>query len=727
MLKMGVSRGGAWGLVAWWAAAALTFGCASFPNETATGDAGNDGNNLDGTSAGDGAGSDGSPDDSSAPTDGTLSEGSAMEAGPDADAGPVVDSGDGGEAGCPASSCTVGAVACADGGVRTCEAPAGSCPTWVQTATCTAHETCGAGPDAGLPRCDCNATVCAQAGASCQDQQTRVTCDTDPSGCLFVSATMTCPSPQSCSGVAPSAMCSLTCTDSCQSGSTACVAGGLATCTRGSNGCLAYGTPSTCPGAHQSCTGVAGSATCTCNSDPTCTGQTSYCTSSSTLVTCSKDPQGCWYPSAAPQTCTNGACSGAPGSASCCMNACTLGTKQCGAGGIQTCVTQPNGCTDWGAAMACPGANQSCTGASGSATCTCNASACSSAANVCASGTAYASCSQDAQGCWVESAPVSCGAGSSCVGAGSCTPVVACTSGSADATANLVLLNGTAYWSAAGLGVYCATNALNATTQNFLHLTFGGAGTGTKVGADTSRGLLYVSDYTTSIVTKAVTWQLNQFPSPPSSTNNYEAFPNLTTWVGKFVTAPTTGFVFLETSTGLVILTPTEQPDGGGNIYPFSCVNTGSDAFTALAAEGNEVVLFDATTGKLLGAGVNSLGQCNTPATIASGLASVSAAATDGANVFFTSSGSVYACNAALGCSTPLSPLATGQGSPGSIAYDATNLYWIGSSGLVRCARSGCGGTPTVLVPSASITGGIAVDATSIYYLQTTTLYRLAK
>jgi glutamate N-acetyltransferase/amino-acid N-acetyltransferase len=104
-------------------------------------------------------------------------------------------------------------------------------------------------------------------------------------------------------------------------GQASCVNAGLATCTRGTNGCYSYATPVACA-AHQSCTGVGGSAKCTCNQDPVCGVLGTTCASKSTLATCSADPEACTFQSST-TPCTQGACTGAAGLAACCANACT--------------------------------------------------------------------------------------------------------------------------------------------------------------------------------------------------------------------------------------------------------------------------------------------------------------------------------------------------------------------------------------------------------------------
>jgi hypothetical protein len=198
----------------------------------------------------------------------------------------------------------------------------------------------------------CVATACTAFGTVCTDAQTLATCGKDPSGCFHVASSMTCVSPQSCSGMSPTATCALTCTDSCaQPGQTACISGALATCTRGANGCLAYAAGVAC-GSHQTCTGTAGSAACTCNTDPYCSTAGMVCAGTTSVATCALDVQGCAYASVT-AACTNGACS----AGACCTNACTTASTQCAptsSTSYQTCGPSGSGCTVW-STSACSG------------------------------------------------------------------------------------------------------------------------------------------------------------------------------------------------------------------------------------------------------------------------------------------------------------------------------------------------------------------------------------
>jgi hypothetical protein len=315
------------------------------------------------------------------------------------------------DSGACTNACDAGLTQCASGGVQTCQAQANGCAQWAPVATCGPHQTCTltALDAGGGASCTCNASSCTQVGVVCQGTQTLATCATDVSGCLYASSTSTCTTPMSCSGMAPDAGCALTCTNSCTQGQLSCVSGGLATCTLGSNGCWAYGTPVAC-GAHQSCTGTAGTAACTCIPDPVCSAVGNTCANATTLATCSSDAQNCVFESA---TATCSSCSAGV----CCTNSCTQGQTSCVPGGLAACSLGANGCWAYGAPAAC-GPHQSCTGAAGTTACTCNADPpCTAVGNTCASSTTLAACAMDSQGCIYESSTSTCSNGACSAGA----------------------------------------------------------------------------------------------------------------------------------------------------------------------------------------------------------------------------------------------------------------------------------------------------------------------
>jgi hypothetical protein len=329
---------------------------------------------------------------------------------------------------------------CSGNGVQTCDTAgswgaAAACPT--ATPFCNGAGVCG---------------VCSDMSTQCSTTGGVQTCSNgawlNPVACTVGACAMgacagTCtPGTSTCSGngvqkcdmtghLAPPTACvnqacvAGACQGMCTPGDTKCSASGPQKC----DATGAWGTATAC-GAHQTCTGggTAGAAACTCViSDPTCSmlGKAGpVCESGTTLSTCAQDAQGCWYASAT-STCANGACSGAPGSASCCTNGCSNGTKQCGGGGIETCQAQTNGCTAWSGATAC-GTRQTCTGGVGSAACTCNADVCSGAGTVCANSSTVAACAQDGQGCWYTSSTSPCTNGACYGSAGSAS---CCTDG----------------------------------------------------------------------------------------------------------------------------------------------------------------------------------------------------------------------------------------------------------------------------------------------------------
>ena len=338
--------------------------------------------------------------------DSAIAEGAAIGAHPDAavsdgsDGGPTgKGSGDGapatgtGSEGGPGDgggdACAPGSTQCADGGVQDCVDG-----TWTVPVPCT-NSVCSMGRCSGT--CTPNTAQCS--GNSVQR------CDSTghlgtPGPCVS----------QACVGGA--------CQGVCIPGSTRCLDGGAEACAADGS----WGTPVVC-GAHQACTGGGATpASCACQTNA-CTGPGTVCTDSMDLASCMQDGQGCWYPSA-PSACTNGACFGSPGSASCCTDQCTANATKCGGAGVQTCQTQGNGCRAYNAGTAC-GAHQTCTGSAPSAACTCTADpTCTSASNVCTSNT-LTTCAQDSKGCFYAANTASCGTHGTCTASNMC----ACQSG----------------------------------------------------------------------------------------------------------------------------------------------------------------------------------------------------------------------------------------------------------------------------------------------------------
>jgi hypothetical protein len=294
------------------------------------------------------------------------------------------------------NACTLAQTQCITGAVQTCQLQASGCTQWVTTATCGVHQACMS--KGGTASCTCNASVCTEAGTACQDVQTITTCAGDADGCFYVSSSSQCTMPMSCSGMSPTAACSLTCSNSCTPGQKSCSGGGLATCTLGSNGCLAYAAPIPC-GPRQTCTGAAGAGMCSCNMDPTC-GMTvgNLCPTTSVSVSCASDAQGCVYESAS-TTCVNQTCVAGTGV---CTGVCAPTQKTCATDGVglESCGTNGMWSSEVPCTYACVG--NACGGVcvpgsvqcgAGNSTETCStsgqwntATACLVATPVCASG-----------------------------------------------------------------------------------------------------------------------------------------------------------------------------------------------------------------------------------------------------------------------------------------------------------------------------------------------------
>jgi hypothetical protein len=99
-----------------------------------------------------------------------------------------------------------------------------------------------------------------------------------------------------------------------------------------------------------------------------------------------------------------------------------------------------------------------------------------------------------------------------------------------------------------------------------------------------------------------------------------------------------------------------------------------------------------------------------------------------------TDPGTVAGRAASLG--SPVVTLATGQHAPSGIAVDEEHVYWTSdpadaSQGAIyACARTGCQGSPTLIIGGQSAPHGIAVDAQYIYWTNATNpggVFKIAK
>jgi hypothetical protein len=214
------------------------------------------------------------------------------------------------------------------------------------------------------------------------------TCVDVGGGCLKVSSLAACPSTlQVCPAGQTACMCMGGCvvgTDKqCLSATT------LATCALDApGGCGVYPTMGTTCGTHQSCTGLAPSASCTCNKDPVCTvGAGTYCNSGKDgVITCAADSNGCVASGPAAMCGPPKSCSGSAGAQGCACPA--VGTtsgsgctgampKACESGGTNNVLAcnSVGGCNIWQVTTMCSASSLACGTQSGSASCECPANA----------------------------------------------------------------------------------------------------------------------------------------------------------------------------------------------------------------------------------------------------------------------------------------------------------------------------------------------------------------
>lgn len=231
---------------------------------------------------------------------------------------------------------------------------AGSADTGTTADTSTTQDT-GPPPqgDAGVGKVGTLGDACSTPGATAcngNDSQVVLICQ----GGAWAQSGATCPSSQRCdSTVGACANVAAPCVG-LQPGDEVCSGGNAVQC--GVD--LTSTTTVDACGAHQTCTTSGSTATCNCNIDPQCPVAGTNCTSGMAFVTCQTDAQGCIWASGS-TACTNGACSGSAGSASCCTNdaACTTAGSTCTGGSTSfTCTLGANGCLT-GAAYSCQGSS----------------------------------------------------------------------------------------------------------------------------------------------------------------------------------------------------------------------------------------------------------------------------------------------------------------------------------------------------------------------------------
>ncbi len=616
------------------------------------------------------------------------------------------------------SECELGLEQCGSTGVEECRAQGNGCNAWVSTIECGSRQTCvEAGATAS---CQCEANACTQVGTTCQDGQTVATCARDADACLYVASTRACASPQSCGGTAPSAACSLTCSDSCTQGQTACVGGGLATCTVGTNGCRSYGAPAACPSTHQSCTGTAGTAACTCKADPVCKTAAATCASTTTLANCARDAQGCFFENSS-SACSNGACSGG----ACCTNACTVGQKTCVTGGLATCSVASNGCTAYGSPAACTNTGAVCSGSS---------CACPSGTTLC--GTECVNTATNANHC--GACGRSCLAGAAATGqcaASVCQPFTLQGVGpltppllidpitvplSSNATKLYATLSGTAAASIdAQSGAILLSPANIYATSNFGPSGLSSQSASTLYGLDNSTGtarLVAITKSTMAASTVSYTQPAGTdlwVGVVPGTVQQLCVLARAGWWVLQCQGTSGTTTVnvcsdgpesscpgrtaFAADSTGLVWgpegLSPDEAPPSGFNVLylstpaalatPTKLTLPTDTSPRVIAVDAQYIYWFDAGVGKRFYKTVRAAAGTTTQLS-SSPIANIPAQlAFDSTHLYWTDTTVGTVSRVALASTSPQAPvvIATGQVGPTGIAVDGSAVYWINGSG----------------------------------------------
>ncbi len=313
-----------------------------------------------------------------------------------------------------------------NGNVVTCSLDAQSC--LVASAPKVCNVPCaGTAGAAACGNCPTPPAECAMAGKVCSPAGNLDTCDTNSNGCLTTVSSVGCGAPLSCSGSLPNAKCVCPSVPAaCVDGAgTACdPSNGKNTITCGTmNGCLVVTQGSTACPSPQICTGAAPTASCACPTDPLCqAGAGSYCDASGNLVACTS-VNGCVQSSKGP--CGTGlVCSGSfpsgkcacpsvpncPAAGSSCSNntliKCTANAQSCLTEADTDCTASGLVCT--GGACVCAAAPAMCAGGAGTAVCT--------------GDTVVYQCSSDSHGCVVGQS-MTCGSGQYCwTSTGSCKP-----------------------------------------------------------------------------------------------------------------------------------------------------------------------------------------------------------------------------------------------------------------------------------------------------------------
>jgi hypothetical protein len=261
------------------------------------------------------------------------------------------------------NDCSEGGIKCGpNGGVQDCVASADAdpCFEWGAETACAAGESCSNGACAPAGECT---NECAKVGDRRCDGAGFQECGTSPAdACLHWGETQSCGEGESCSLDQCRPL--NECQDECQADSQRCDPTGVATCANfDEDPCTEWGAAVPCPEGQQCSNGA-----CAAGCADECGEGQRQCDGNDFQTCGNSDEDACleWsLPSSCEdgQTCSGGNCRAA------CVNECADGTRQCAAGGAQTCGNfDDDECTEWSEAVPCD-LNETCSNGECSLTC----------------------------------------------------------------------------------------------------------------------------------------------------------------------------------------------------------------------------------------------------------------------------------------------------------------------------------------------------------------------
>lgn len=226
------------------------------------------------------------------------------------------------------------------------------------TTTCLDTEECRDGDCVELPR-DCSDT-CTPPETRCTQTGEVETCsDHNGDSCNEFGGARACDAGEVCD--AADGLCKMSmCTDECAEGETSCEDDLITTCVTGVEGCLGFGPAKECPEgqacADGTCEDVAGCEDECTEGETVCSGDGNLreCRTDVDADSCTEFTAGTACPGT--DVCRQGECV----AENACQDQCLAGEQVCVNNDIAVCETNDEGCLEFTAPMACPGANESC-------------------------------------------------------------------------------------------------------------------------------------------------------------------------------------------------------------------------------------------------------------------------------------------------------------------------------------------------------------------------------